>query len=93
MKRETRLFMVLMIALTMFMTVLTSCVIDKPYGYDFKMELLDAYDEYFEKTEALLDSTCAIQGPDFHDVIMETDAYYEYEVAKEKVDSLYNTQL
>lgn len=38
---------------------------------------------YFEKTEALLDS---INNWDesFMDTVMETDAYYEYELAKEE---------
>ncbi len=38
---------------------------------------------YFYKTEALLDSICSWDNS-FMDTVMETDAYYEYEVAREK---------
>lgn len=40
--------------------------------------------EYFDKTEALLDSINN-WNPGFIDTVMETDAYYEYEVARDKI--------
>lgn len=40
--------------------------------------------KYFEKTEALLDSINNWHES-FIDTVMETDAYYEYELAKEEM--------
>lgn len=40
--------------------------------------------EYYEKTEALLDSINNWDNS-FMDTVMETDAYYEYEVAKQNI--------
>lgn len=63
-----------------------------PYGYEYKLELLDAYDQYYERTETLLDSICSsgvMKEDAFTDVVMETDTYYEYEVVRDKIDSLY----
>lgn len=40
--------------------------------------------EYYEKTEALLDSINNWDNS-FMDTVMETDAYYEYEVAKQNL--------
>lgn len=40
--------------------------------------------EYYEKTEALLDSINNWNSS-FMDDIMETDAYYEYELAKDAI--------
>lgn len=42
------------------------------------------FDEYYEKTECLLD-TIYIEYPDFSDIIMDSDTYYEYELAKDKI--------
>lgn len=68
----------------------------KPYGYEFKLELLNAYDQYYDKTETLLDSiySSGVMGEDdFTDIVMETNTYYEYEVTRDRVDSLYLSQL
>lgn len=40
--------------------------------------------EYYKKTEALLDSINNWDSS-FKDTIMKTDAYYEYEVARERL--------
>lgn len=40
--------------------------------------------EYFNRTEALLDSIYN-WNPDLMDTAMETDVYYEYEVARDKI--------
>ena len=40
--------------------------------------------EYYEKTEALLDSINNWDKP-FMNTVTETDVYYEYEVAREKL--------
>lgn len=49
-----------------------------------KSEVYQAQYNYYEKTEALLDS---INNWDesFMDTVMETDAYYEYELAKQEI--------
>ena len=41
--------------------------------------------EYYQRTEALLDSICNWQDS-FMDTVMETDTYYEYEVAREDLE-------
>lgn len=49
-----------------------------------KSEVYKAQYNYYEKTEALLDSIYN-WDESFMDTVMETDAYYEYEVAKEEI--------
>ena len=69
---------------------------NQPYGWEFKLELLDAYEQYHQDTEALLDniySSGAMTEQSFTEKIMDTDAYFKYEVARERVDSLYMSQL
>lgn len=48
------------------------------------LQLAEVQHQYIVKTEALLDS---INNWDetFMDTVMETDAYYEYEIAREKL--------
>lgn len=68
----------------------------KPYDYEFELELLNAYDQYYDKTEALLDSIYSsgvMKEDTFTNVVMETNTYYEYEVTRDRVDSLYLSQL
>lgn len=53
-------------------------------GYNLGVSHVYSMDnEYYNHTEALLDS---INNWDesFMDIVMETDAYYEYEMAKER---------
>lgn len=64
----------------------------EPYGYEFKMELLDEYDKYYESVEILLDSV-VVWDESFMDTTLETDVYFEYYKHREKIDSLYETQL
>lgn len=47
-----------------------------------KSSIFSSEYNYYKKTEALLDSINNWNEP-FMDTVMETDAYYEYEVAKE----------
>lgn len=49
-----------------------------------KSTVYSQQNEYYEKTEALLDSINNIDES-FMDTVMETDAYYEYETAKENI--------
>lgn len=49
-----------------------------------KSEVYKAQYNYYEKTEALLDSIYN-WDESFMDTVMETDAYYEYELAKEEI--------
>ena len=65
---------------------------DRPYGYEFKMELLDEYDKYYKSVEILLDSV-VVWDESFMDTTIETDVYFEYYKHREKIDSLYETQL
>lgn len=51
------------------------------YKYD-----ASRYENYYEKTETLLDRISTWYGhKEFQDSIMETDAYFEYELAKEEL--------
>lgn len=45
----------------------------------------EPYIEYYNKTEELLD-TIYCQNEDYFDVLMETDVYYYYEVAKDNLN-------
>lgn len=45
---------------------------------------IEARNEYYNKTEALLDSIHK-WDESFMDSVMETDSYYEYEVARENL--------
>lgn len=49
-----------------------------------KSSVYSAQFEYQEKTEALLDSIYSWDNS-FIDTVMETDVYYEYELAKEAI--------
>lgn len=48
-----------------------------------KSAVYSNHNEYYVKTEALLDSICGTYEDSFRDTIMETGTYYEYEVARE----------
>lgn len=50
-----------------------------------KSKVYESQDEYYNKTEALLDSINVIYNDSFYDTVMETDTYYEYEVARENL--------
>ena len=50
-------------------------------------ELDKANEEYYNKCEALLDSICAWDDS-FMDTVGETDAYFEYCEAREKLNNL-----
>lgn len=56
-------------------------------------ELTQALLDYYIANEELLDTICSLNNPDFHDIVMETEAYYNYEAAVEKVDSLIDKQI
>lgn len=48
----------------------------------------DKYEYYYDKTEILLDSISSWYGHKaFQDSIMDTDTYYEYELAKEQIST------
>lgn len=49
-----------------------------------KSEVYESNYNYYEKTEALLDSIYN-WDESFMDTVMETDIYYEYELAKENM--------
>lgn len=69
---------IIIIALAAIIAVLASFI-----GYNAgKSHVYSEREEYYIHTEALLDS---INNWDesFMDTVMETDAYYEYELAKE----------
>lgn len=50
-----------------------------------KSKVYESQDEYYNKTEALLDSINVIYNDSFYDTVMKTDTYYEYEVARENL--------
>lgn len=92
----TNTIVLLIIGLTCFIYGLLLGQRKKLYGYEFKLELLNAYDQYYDNTETLLDSiySSGVMNEDaFTDIVMETDTYYEYEVSRDKIDSLYSSQL
>lgn len=53
-------------------------------GYNAgKAHVYSTSNEYYDHTEALLDSINAWNKP-FMEAVVETDAYYEYELGREK---------
>lgn len=67
-------------ALAILLTVIAACFASYNAG---KAKAYSHHIEYFNKTEALLDSINK-WDESFMDTTMETDTYYEYEVAREK---------
>lgn len=57
----------------------------------YKIEVIQAYNDYYNQCEALLDSINS-WDESFMDTIVETDAYFEYEVAKSRVKFLNNME-
>lgn len=62
-----------------------------PYGYEFKLELLDGFYQYYDDTEELLDSI--YESDDKFKSIMTKEPYIKYQYSRDKIDSLFNTQL
>jgi hypothetical protein len=53
--------------------------------FEYRQEQrITKYQDYYNNTEVLLDSIDAWY-PDFADLTMETDTYYEYEVCRDKI--------
>lgn len=46
-------------------------------------------ENYYNQVEALLDSICNHNEDYFHDTLMETDVYYNYEVARDQLNKQY----
>ena len=59
----------------------------------FKYEVLQEYDQYYNAVEQILDMSYPHDDNFYLDVIMEMDFWQQYMDSKEKIDSLYLTQL
>lgn len=59
----------------------------EPYGYNFKLELLNAYDNYYDNAENVINITAPLSDN------LSNNVYNEYIKSKNTIDSLYNTQL
>lgn len=76
MKRQV-IYTVIAVILTAIITSILSYNVGRAHVYSAQVD-------YFIATEALLDST-SVWSEDFMDTVMETDVYYDYEVAREKL--------
>ena len=59
----------------------------EPYGYHFKLELLNAYDNYYDNAENVINITAPLSDS------LSSNVYSKYIDSKNTIDSLYNTQL
>lgn len=59
----------------------------EPYGYNFKLELLNAYDNYYDNAENVINITAPLSDT------LPSNIYSKYIDSKNTIDSLFNTQL
>lgn len=59
----------------------------EPYGYSFKLELLNAYDNYYDNAENVINITAPLSDS------LPSSTYSKYIDSKNTIDSLFNTQL
>ena len=62
-----------------------------PYGYEYKLRLIDAYDNYYFATETYMDSIYATF--DIADTLGETDEACNYFETRDKVEQLIESEL